>query len=95
MVGYFDGMQHGLVLATITFIGQNRDLKIALIVAFVLAAATGMRCTSRMRKRAQEFGLPNWDPRSAIAGLRLTEVLAFACCWIVGAGALLWLKNLP
>jgi hypothetical protein len=87
-------MDHRVISATIAFTGENRDLKIALIVAFVLAVATGLRFTSRMRKRARESGFPDLDPRSAIAGLGLTEVLAFACCWIVGAGALLWLKNL-
>jgi len=95
MVGYFDRMDHRIVSATIVFAGESRDLKIALIVAFVLAVATGLRFTSRMRKRARESGFPDWDPKSVIAGLELTEVLAFACCWIVGAGALLWLKNLP
>jgi hypothetical protein len=88
-------MDHMIVLATITLVGENRDLKIALIVAFVLALATGLRFTSRMRKRVRESGFPDWDPRSTIAGLGLIEVLAFACCWMVGAGALLWLKNLP
>ena len=87
-------MGHKGILAIITFTGENRDLKMALIVAFVLAAAMGMRFTSRMRKRAQESGFPAWDPRSVMARLGLTEVLVFACCWIVGAGALLWLKNL-
>jgi hypothetical protein len=87
-------MDHSVILATITFTGESRDLKIALIVAFVLAVATGLRFTSRMRKRARESGFSDLDPRSVIAALRLSEILAFACCWIVGTGALLWLKNL-
>jgi hypothetical protein len=81
-------------LATIAFAGENRDLQIALIVVFALAVATGLWFTSRMRKRARESGFSDLDRRSAIAGLRLSEVLAFASCWIAGAGALLWLKNL-
>jgi hypothetical protein len=87
-------MDHSVILATITFAGENRDLKIALIVAFVLTVATSLRLTSRMRKRARDSGFSDFDPRSAIAALKSSEVLAFACCWIVGAGALLWLKNL-
>ena len=73
-------MGHKVILATITFAGENRDLKIALIAVFVLAVAIGMRFTSRMRKRAEESGFPAADPRSVMAGLGLTEVLVFACC---------------
>jgi hypothetical protein len=87
-------MDHRIIPATIVFTGENRDLKIALVVVFVLAVATGIWANSRMRKRARESGFPIWDPRSAIAALGLNDVLVFACCWIVGAGALLVLKNL-
>ena len=84
-----------MVLATITFAGENRDLKITLIVVCALAIAMGFWFTSRMRGSARGFGFPDWDPRSIIAGLGFAGVLGFACSWIVGAGALLWLKNLP
>jgi hypothetical protein len=93
-LGYLHEMDHRVIPAAIAFSGENRDLKIGLIVAFVLAVGTGMRFTSRMRRRAQESGFSAWDPRSTMAGLGWIEVLAFACCWIVGVGALLWLKNL-
>jgi hypothetical protein len=45
-------MDHRVISATIVFARENRDLKIALIVAFVLAVATGMRFTSRKREGA-------------------------------------------
>jgi len=87
-------MDNKIILAGIVFTGPNRDLKIALVVVFVLAVATGIWSNSRIRKRAQKSG-PAWDPRPIIAGLRLTDIVIFACCWIIGAGALLIAANIP
>jgi hypothetical protein len=87
-------MADKIILAGIVFTGPNRDLKIALVVVFVLAVAMAIWSNSRVRKRARKSG-PGWNPRAIIAGLRLTDILIFACCWIIGAGALLIAANIP
>lgn len=87
-------MNYGIIPAIITFTGENRDLKIALVVVFVFSVATAIWSTSRMRKRAGQSGFPIGDPRWVIAGLGLKEVVVFACCWLIGLGALLLLKNI-
>jgi hypothetical protein len=87
-------MDSKIIAAGIVFAGPNQDLKIALVVVFVLAVTAGIWSNSRIRKRIRGSGFPAWDPRSIIAALGLTDVLIFACGWIIGAGALLVLKNL-
>jgi hypothetical protein len=87
-------MDSKIITAGIVFAGPNQDLKIALVVVFVLALTAGIWSNSRIRKRVRGSGFSTWDPRSITAALGLTDVLIFVCCWIMGAGALLILKNM-